>query len=129
MEERLTLAQAAALFDPPKTRKAVEQLVQRGNLRAEKDDPDPTTGRARRRWTTRAWLEEYAESTGGKTTVRPSDEQALVVARTPLSPAPAPAPNPGAEAEPLRRVLGELAQENLQLKLRVAELETQLARR
>lgn len=30
--ERISLVEAAAMFDPPKTRRAIEQLVARGKL-------------------------------------------------------------------------------------------------
>ncbi len=52
-----------------KTKKAVEQLVHRGSLRSEVEK-DPETGRTRRRFTTRAWIEEYAATARGDVQLR-----------------------------------------------------------
>jgi hypothetical protein len=72
-EERLTLAEAAQLFDPPKTKKALEQLTQRGGLDiAREKTQEGTTSRV---VTTRAWLEEYVARSGGRARLREEREE------------------------------------------------------
>ena len=117
--ERLTLLEAGRLFDPPLTKKAVERLVQRRVLRAEKDD------RTGRRWTTRAWLEDYAQSTRRPRRLRPSGEAteppeagvAALLAWGAAGGLDDPTDNPW------RRVAEELILENRRLRARLAELE------
>jgi hypothetical protein len=61
-EERLSLREAAKLLVPEASKRSLEALVARGNLRVVKEPPDPKTGRSSRVWTTREWLREYTRS-------------------------------------------------------------------
>jgi hypothetical protein len=58
--KRVSLTDAATMFDPSKNRKAVEMLVNRGRLRVwpQKNEEDTTIAL----WTTREWLEEFVNS-------------------------------------------------------------------
>lgn len=110
-EERLTLVEAGRLFVPPISKKAVEQLVQRGALRTEKD-VDPTSGKTTLRWTTRAWLEEYASRSGGRRRLRAAAGAATESTER--------EPDPFRD-NPWRRVAEELIVENRELRARLAE--------
>ena len=115
--ERLTLVEAGRLFVPPISKKAVEQLVQRGALHTEKDI-DPATGKTTLRWTTRAWLEEYVGRSDGRRRLRDGE---LPVARSGRRVASRDA-HPDS---PWRRVAEELIAENRELRTRLAEMETE----
>jgi hypothetical protein len=123
--ERITLKEAGERFDPPRSKKALEQMLQRGSLDFAREKNEQT-GRTRRVVTTESWLEDYVENSGGKARLQDKAIAGAVVGtlydRLPPSPV-------SAEDEPLRRLVETLAEENLLLKLRIAELESQLARR
>jgi hypothetical protein len=69
----LTLHEAGELFDPPRSKKAMEQLTQRGGLdTAREKTQEGTTSRV---VTTRAWLEEYVARSGGRARLREEREE------------------------------------------------------
>jgi hypothetical protein len=124
-EERLSLAEAGDLFDPPRSKKAVEQLVHRGSLDFARELGEEGQ-RARRVVTTRAWLESYVEASGGKARLREEREEwetVRALAQVRAEPEPESAPSAW------RTVMNELAEENLRLRLRIAQLGEELRRR
>ncbi len=116
-EEWLSLREAAELFDPPSSKKALEGLIDRGKLRYAKEGTG--SGRASRRITTRAWLEEYVAQAGGRARLKPSD--VFVVPRRPHAPPPS-----GQGGDFWRRMAEEQAIEILRLRARIDELEARL---
>lgn len=61
--ERISLREAATLFDPPASKKSLESLAQRGSLRVWREPPSPERpDRSSRVVTTREALELYARS-------------------------------------------------------------------
>lgn len=134
-EDLLTLREAAELFDPPKTIKAMQQLVHRhrDNLIVR----EQKVGQGNRVWTSRAAVAEYAARAGLKLREQPASEQSVTptreeIARIALAegvwrrPRIPLATEPAEPVEPWRSVMEDLAEENLQLRLRVAELEAEL---
>jgi len=115
-QEPLTLDQAAEIL--ARSRKAVEQLVQRDALRVERE-VDPESGRTRRVWTTREWIDEYLASPRAMS----------------RSPANLPATTWSAVAQvqasegAWQRIAEEQALEIVRLKARIAELEVRPDRR
>jgi hypothetical protein len=119
-EERLmTLREAAALFDPPKSLKALEQIVNRGHVQVHRErDPSGRTLRVR---VTRAALEEYISRYARgdvklKTTAEAperTDEEYRQSAREKTQ-------------RGMRRAFDQLVRENAELRLRVAQLEEEL---
>jgi hypothetical protein len=117
--ERIPLREAARIFDPPKTKKALEQLIQRDALDfAREKTPEGTTSRV---VTTKAWVEAYAARARGNTRLRGEVEPVRIVSVLEERLAPI--------SSPLERVVRELNEEVLRLRLRIAELEAELERR
>ncbi len=76
-EDRISLREAAQLFDPPTSKKALESLMQRGRLRVWREPPSPERpDRSSRVVTTRAALEEYARSPSARRRLRAEGEAA-----------------------------------------------------
>jgi hypothetical protein len=123
-QERISLKEASERFDPPRTKKAVEQMLQRGSLDFAREK-DEESGRTRRVVTTEAWLEEYVRGSGGKARLREAGAPRDWVLHEPLFQR---ADREPTTEGPLQRLVRELSEENLRLKLRVAELESKLER-
>jgi hypothetical protein len=120
-EERVSLADAGDLFDPPRSKKAVEQLVHRGSLDFARE-PGEEGQRARRVVTTRAWLEAYVEASAGKARLREEYEVLSRLAQMDVVPEPKP------DSEPLLEIIRTQGGEIAVLKARLAQLEEQLRR-
>ena len=95
-----------------RTRKAVEQLVLRDALRVERE-VDPESGRTRRVWTTRKWIDEYL--------ARPR-AMSRSSANLPAATLPGVAQVQASEGA-WQRIAEEQALEIVRLKARIAELE------
>ena len=122
-QARLSLDQVAEILG--RTRKAVEQLVHREALRVE-CEVDRDSGRTRRVWTTREWIDEYLAGPHAlsRAPVFPPPAQVAPQGGR-IERAPRRVIEPGERLEPSRTVLDELMAENLRLRLRVAEQEAQ----
>jgi len=110
-DEKLSLADAAAMFDRPKSRAALEQLVARGVLDAWKERDARGTH-----------TDDLDDQGGARTLRRLESAQWSLRAQEAL----------GAEvsrAEALEQVIADLVNENAALRVRVAELKARLGHR
>ena len=131
--ERIPLDEAGKLFDPQKSRGAVEQMVHRWfkskgkeGLQAvrEKDEK----GRTRHVWTTREWMRDYARNARKRGKLRVRDERDLLLAE-PRWAGPVTDGDSDLEDETWMTIAQEQALEILRLTKRIRDLEKQLAER
>ena len=99
--ERISIREAAEIMG--RSRKAVEQLIQRGVLPVARQHLPSGKNRV---WTTQEWINEFEATSPRRVTRRP-----------PQAPA-----EPEHEAA-MERVLEELMQENIRLRVELAELQ------
>ena len=119
-KDRYRPAEAARLLGFS-NRKPVDAAIDRGTIQVEREE-DKKTGRVTAVWVPRSELEGYAQRRG--ITLEDAEPSTATRGQAPRTPATKSA----AGDEPWRTVLEELSEENLQLRLRVAELEAQLRR-
>jgi hypothetical protein len=97
-DEWISLAQAAQMFDPPRSRKALDQLHRRGVLRVWNEGG--------RLYTSEQSLRQYVASSPRKTRLRePREAEGL------------------SRIEALETLVAELSAENAALRIRLIELE------
>ncbi len=106
-QDAITLAQAGKLFDPPRSRRAVDRLARRGVLATFKDDH----GRV---LTTREALEAYVEA--------PTSRGARLKREADLEDVPPPPWLRGAHSDERDFVIAEMAQEIARLRVEIARL-------